>query len=34
LFPAALYFSTTTAMLAFAFFIRGLKEFGEPRAKR
>ena len=33
LFPAALYFSTTTAMLAFAFFIRGLKEFGEPTRK-
>lgn len=33
LFPAVLYFSQTTAMLAFAFFIRGLKEFGEPTRK-
>jgi MFS family permease len=33
LFPAVLYFSHTTAMLIFAFFIRGLKEFGEPTRK-
>jgi MFS family permease len=33
MFPVALYFSHTTAMLAFAFFIRGLKEFGEPTRK-
>ncbi len=33
LFPAALFFSKTTSMLIFAFFIRGLKEFGEPTRK-
>lgn len=33
LFPAVLYFSHSTAMLVFAFFIRGLKEFGEPTRK-
>lgn len=33
LFPAALYFSRTTSMLVVAFFIRGLKEFGEPTRK-
>jgi len=33
LFPAVLYFSRTTSMLIFAFFIRGLKEFGEPTRK-
>ena len=33
LFPAALYFSHSTAMLVVAFFIRGLKEFGEPTRK-
>jgi len=33
LFPAILYFSQSTAMLVFAFFIRGLKEFGEPTRK-
>jgi MFS family permease len=33
LFPAILYFSRTTTMLSFAFFIRGLKEFGEPTRK-
>jgi MFS family permease len=33
MFPAMLYFSRTSAMLAFAFFIRGLKEFGEPTRK-
>jgi Na+/melibiose symporter-like transporter len=30
LFPAALFFARSTGMLAFAFFVRGLKEFGEP----
>jgi MFS family permease len=33
LFPAILYFSHTTGMLAVAFFVRGLKEFGEPTRK-
>jgi MFS family permease len=33
LFPAMLYFSKTSMMLALAFFIRGLKEFGEPTRK-
>ncbi len=33
LFPAVLYFSHSTEMLAIAFFIRGLKEFGEPTRK-
>jgi MFS family permease len=33
LFPAALYFSRTTPLLIMAFFIRGLKEFGEPTRK-
>jgi len=33
LFPLVLYFSTTFAMLAFAFGVRGLKEFGEPTRK-
>ncbi len=33
LFPAFLYFSQTTALLIVAFFIRGLKEFGEPTRK-
>jgi len=33
LFPAILYFSYSTPMLVFAFFIRGLKEFGEPTRK-
>jgi MFS family permease len=33
LFPAVLYFSKTSLMLSFAFFIRGLKEFGEPTRK-
>jgi MFS family permease len=33
LFPAILYFSHSTAMLVFAFFVRGLKEFGEPTRK-
>jgi MFS family permease len=33
LFPAVLFFSRTTAMLVVAFFIRGLKEFGEPTRK-
>ncbi len=32
-FPFILYFSTTFWLLAFAFFIRGLKEFGEPTRK-
>jgi MFS family permease len=33
IFPAILFFSHSTAMLIFAFFIRGLKEFGEPTRK-
>lgn len=33
LFPAILYFSRTTSMLVAAFFIRGMKEFGEPTRK-
>lgn len=33
LFPAVLFFSRTTVMLVAAFFIRGLKEFGEPTRK-
>ncbi len=33
LFPVALYFSHTTPLLIMAFFIRGLKEFGEPTRK-
>jgi MFS family permease len=33
LFPALLYFSHSTGMLAFAFIVRGLKEFGEPTRK-
>jgi MFS family permease len=33
LFPAVLYFSRSTSMLILAFFIRGLKEFGEPTRK-
>jgi hypothetical protein len=33
MFPAILYFSHSTSMLIFAFFIRGLKEFGEPTRK-
>jgi MFS family permease len=33
LFPAILFFSRTTGMLIFAFFIRGMKEFGEPTRK-
>jgi MFS family permease len=33
LFPAILYFSRDTSMLIVAFFIRGLKEFGEPTRK-
>jgi len=33
LFPVFLYFSRTTALLIVAFFIRGLKEFGEPTRK-
>ena len=33
LFPALLFFSTSTWMLAFAFVLRGLKEFGEPTRK-
>jgi MFS family permease len=32
-FPAVLYFSRDTTMLIVAFFIRGLKEFGEPTRK-
>jgi MFS family permease len=32
-FPFILYFSNTFWLLAFAFFIRGLKEFGEPTRK-
>jgi predicted MFS family arabinose efflux permease len=33
LFPLVLYFSNSFWVLAFAFFIRGLKEFGEPTRK-
>jgi len=33
IFPFMLYFSNTFWMLAIAFFIRGLKEFGEPTRK-
>ncbi|MDD2511577.1 MAG: MFS transporter, partial [Syntrophomonas sp.] len=33
LFPLVLYFSHSFAALAFAFVIRGLKEFGEPTRK-
>jgi MFS family permease len=33
LFPVALYFSHSTGLLVVAFFIRGLKEFGEPTRK-
>lgn len=33
LFPFILYFSGTFWLLVFAFFIRGLKEFGEPTRK-
>lgn len=33
LFPATLFFSKSTGMLVLAFFIRGLKEFGEPTRK-
>ena len=33
LFPVALFFARSTGMLAFAFFVRGLKEFGEPTRK-
>jgi hypothetical protein len=33
LFPAILYFSTSTSMLIFAFVVRGFKEFGEPTRK-
>ncbi len=33
LFPAVLFFSHTTGWLVLAFFIRGLKEFGEPTRK-
>jgi MFS family permease len=33
IFPLFLYFSTTYLLLVFAFFIRGLKEFGEPTRK-
>ena len=33
LFPMLLYFSRTTEMLIVAFFIRGMKEFGEPTRK-
>jgi MFS family permease len=32
-FPFILYFSNSFGLLAFAFFIRGLKEFGEPTRK-
>ena len=32
-FPLVLLFSTSLSMLVFAFFIRGLKEFGEPARK-
>ncbi len=33
IFPTVLYFSNSFFMLAIAFFIRGLKEFGEPTRK-
>ena len=33
IFPLFLYFSTTYLLLIFAFFVRGLKEFGEPTRK-
>jgi len=33
LFPVMLYFSGSFALLAVAFFIRGLREFGEPTRK-
>ena len=33
LFPAALFFAQTFALLVVAFFVRGLKEFGEPARK-
>ncbi len=33
LFPATLLFSRSTGMLVLAFFVRGLKEFGEPTRK-
>ena len=33
LFPAALFFAHTFALLVVAFFVRGLKEFGEPARK-
>ncbi|MEZ6197396.1 MAG: MFS transporter [Planctomycetota bacterium] len=33
LFPALLFFSRSFEMLALAFFVRGLKEFGEPTRK-
>jgi len=33
IFPVLLYFSTTFFALCFAFFVRGLKEFGEPTRK-
>ena len=33
LFPAALFFAQTFALLVLAFFVRGLKEFGEPARK-
>jgi MFS family permease len=33
IFPFMLYFSNTFGLLAIAFFIRGLKEFGEPTRK-
>jgi len=33
LFPAVLFFAKSTGMLAFAFIVRGLKEFGEPTRK-
>ncbi len=33
LFPAILFFSTSTSMLILAFMVRGLKEFGEPTRK-
>jgi MFS family permease len=32
-FPLMLYFSSTFSMLMIAFFVRGLKEFGEPTRK-
>ena len=33
IFPAILFFSTSTSMLILAFIVRGLKEFGEPTRK-